>query len=161
MIFDPHGGYTRLLAQTSTQFVPSHLMSAPIPVNTDLNIAVRAMVNGQYGNYGQVCRYRFLPINNQPMLALENGNGFDFTLFPNPNRTGHVNLSFEGLAGKGEAIVVEIHNAMGQRVSDRQLAADATRFNSTITLGNDFAAGMYLVAVTIDGQRSVKRLIVE
>ncbi|HEY0976308.1 MAG TPA: T9SS type A sorting domain-containing protein, partial [Flavobacteriales bacterium] len=161
-IFDPHGTYSRRLVTASPQFTPGDQQTNPIPLNKDLNICVRVMIGGEYRPFGPVCRYRFVPATSTPgapsSLMLD---GLSADLYPNPNRTGVVNLNLQGLSKSGLPVAIDIYDALGKVVYNEQVPGTESTFNHVLDLSGDLRAGMYLVNITVDGQRLTKRLILE
>ena len=160
-IFDPHGSYNRKVAYNSTQFVPGNLVTLPVPTNVDLNICVRPMVGGSYLPFGGVCKYRFVPHHAANGSLSSMAGETTIALFPNPNRTRVVNLSFSGVRAHGTNIVVEIFDAFGKQAHTEQFPAAEEAFNQVLQLDGGLAAGLYTVNITVDGQRSAHRLVLE
>ncbi|MBS1583471.1 MAG: T9SS type A sorting domain-containing protein, partial [Bacteroidetes bacterium] len=155
----------RYLPSTSVQFTPVGLQSVPVPVNVDLNIRVRPMVNGSYLEFGPACRYRFIPNaahrDNDGRVLMFDDAGVTMTLYPNPNRGGTVYLRMEGLAEATTPVDITIYDALGQQVhAERTVEADGS-LNHAMDLGRTLGAGMYVVNVTIGDQRFTQRLVMQ
>ncbi len=157
-IFDPHGTYSRKLTLAATQFKPSDLRTLPVPVNVDLNVAVRPLVNGSFLAYGQVCRYRFVPaqtsagtVNNTP----------GFTLFPNPVNGNTVGLAFQDLPQGTDVVDVHVFDALGRTVHAGTLAVGVEDRIQVLDLDARVGQGLYVVAITVGEHRLTQRLIVE
>ncbi|HEY0976773.1 MAG TPA: T9SS type A sorting domain-containing protein, partial [Flavobacteriales bacterium] len=160
-IFDPHGTYSRRVAYPVPQFTPANLATNPVPVNTELNVCVRVMVNGAYRPFGPVCRYFFTP--NPVTIGGPNSlveGGIAITLYPNPNRTGIVNLHLEGVDSEAP-VQVEVMDAMGRSAHSQWISATDGTTDHVLELQDKLRAGMYLVGITIDGQRYTQRLVLE
>ncbi len=123
-IFDPHGTYNRLLTLSTPQFTPANLQSVPVPVNVDLNIRVRPMVNGSFLEYGPACRYRFKPnvAHRDERSMMFDDSGVTMSLYPNPNRGTTVYLNMEGLATEETPVDITTHDALGQQVHAERTA---------------------------------------
>jgi hypothetical protein len=160
------------VVKPTNQLVPSSLATNPIPTNVNLNIRVRAQFGVTFGNFGPACRVRFIPNNSAfagetRELIVEDGvSNVSMTLFPNPNRDRVVTVTINGLLTEGNA-QIEIYDAMGQRVHAERAAIAEGLLNTTMVLGNDLGAGMYVVNVTAiprkggDGERFTQRLVIE
>ena len=85
-IFNPHGGYNRRITLThavpGSGYPPStpvalrcsylkltQIQSFPVPLNVPLNIRVRTLINGVYGEFGPACKL-FLPTPACPVSQL-------------------------------------------------------------------------------------------
>lgn len=157
-IFDPHGSYSRKLTLAATSFKPGHLQTLPVPVEVDLNLTVRPLVNGSFLPFGQVCRYRFVQPNASPSQP---GAHPGFTLFPNPVSGGQVQLAFNELPIGPVAATIEVYDATGRAVHAERMVVNDEDRSRTVDLGSDLHSGMYLVAITIGEHRCTERLIVE
>ncbi len=165
-IYDAHGSYNRRVIRTVNNLAPVNLNTNPIPVNTWLNIRVRPVFNGPASEFGPACRVKFLPNtagpNSSREMLLDETTTVTMNLFPNPNRDGLVTLSMEGVDVAEETMVdIDILDMVGKRVfSERAVAAEGV-VNHRMELGNNLGAGLYLVNVTIDGQRFTQRLVIQ
>ena len=134
--------------------------TAEAPALTDqttYQVQVRVTVNGIEGAYcGNVCN---VVIDNNPGLGgqvlptLGNAN-----LWPNPVRDGLVNMDLQGLQGADQRISVDIQDIYGQQVFAKEFGNSGERFSTILQLPKDIAAGVYMVNITVNGQRSVQRL---
>lgn len=165
-IYDPHGTYNRRVLVPSTSFVPNTLNANPVPVNRNLNVRVRPLVNGNYLEFGPACRIRFVPNSTgRGMEVLEGELGVDqqvvtLSIYPNPNRDGQVTVTMEGLSVEEEtAVEVDIYDMLGKRVhAERAIAAQGI-LNHPMDLSHDLGEGMYMVNVTVNGKLYTQRLV--
>ncbi len=75
-------------------------------------------------------------------------------VYPNPSNTGQLTLRLNGLAGAGQAILL---NALGQVVATKTLSATAEQTLSTRGL----ATGLYTLRVTVAGQVLTRKVVLE
>src|SRR5690606_15574217 len=87
------------------------------------------------------------------------GNIRSFGLFPNPVTDGRFNLSFEA-GGPVREAVVTVTNATGQQVLRQRYTDIGSRFFREVDI-RGAASGPYFVEVTVDGERIVRRVVVE
>ena len=113
-VFDPHGSYNRRVFKTTQNFVVLSLVNNPVPADIDLNVRVRALVGGNYTDFGPACRFRLnSPIGQRSLIA---GNGAALSVFPNPNRTGVLYVDLQQLGEGTHDVQIDLYNAMGQQV---------------------------------------------
>ena len=160
-LFDAHGNYSRKVFLTSQNLVPTFLQTLPVPADIDLNVRVRALVNGVYTDWGRSCVIRL----NAPVTSALRTSSFDeasatvMTLFPNPTREQVVYLRMEGLEESETRIVIDVYDAFGKRVFAEQYTQSGAEFNYAMDLGSDLPAGMYMVNVTIGETLFTQRLV--
>lgn len=84
--FNPNGGYSRRITIThayNNYWFPSgpdrcsylkltSIVTSPLPINTLLNVRVRSLVNGVYGEFGPACRFKIDTELNCPTTQLIN-----------------------------------------------------------------------------------------
>jgi hypothetical protein len=92
--------------------------------------------------------------------SMEQGAFGDATLWPNPVRDGQVNLSLGNLEDDQQQIAVEVQDIYGKQVFAQQFGNSGERFSTILQLPGDLASGVYLVNITVNGERSVQRLSV-
>ena len=166
-IFDPHGSYNRRVLRTTNSLVPIQLNTNPVPANVDLNIRVRALVNGVYTSFGRTCTIRFQPYGGRDMEAvLEPGStmdqGMSLLVFPNPSRGDQVFLNLAGVAETVQVITVDVYDSFGKRVMTTTLPVqDGAVFNQPLPLANDLAAGLYVMNLTAGDHSLTERLIIQ
>jgi hypothetical protein len=84
--------------------------------------------------------------------------GTSLTVYPNPTTNGHLTLE---LAGYREAVTVRVLNAVGQRVYEGTVAANALGQKQALDL-SALASGVYLLqASTASGSLDVRRIVRE
>ncbi|HEY0976237.1 MAG TPA: T9SS type A sorting domain-containing protein, partial [Flavobacteriales bacterium] len=164
-IFDPHGSYSRRAEFLVPQFHPGYLMTNPVPVNVQFNVCVQVMLNGVWQPYGPVCRYYFVPQNSTAGMVrntlFDEGSGIALSLYPNPNRTGIVNVSIVGASDTDGSIGIDIVDALGRVVHQERLSASGDDLTHVMDLQGRLGAGLYLVNITMNDQRYTQRLVLE
>ncbi len=80
------------------------------------------------------------------------------TLWPNPVRGGEVNLSITDLRDHEQKITVDVQDLYGKQVYAREYDNSGERFGTILQLPGDLASGVYLVSITVNGERTVQRL---
>jgi hypothetical protein len=167
-IFDPHGTYSRRVLKPTNVLVPSSLATNPVPVNTNLNIRTRSLVNGVYGAFGPACRVRFIPNNpgftnaGSREVTFDEGSGVTLSLFPNPTHDGRVALRMAGLeVADGSAVSIDVYDAVGKRVHATQAIATDGLLNHDLDLSSDMGKGLYMVNITVNGTLYTQRLMMQ
>ncbi len=127
------------------------------------SVTVEALVSGVWTGFcGAACN---VTISNPPAFAgraMVNlaDDALAAELYPNPVRDGRVTLQLTGLGEGDHRIGVEVFDLYGKRVQSVQLGSTGDRLNEVLELNGANAAGLYLVAITVDGQVTTKRLSV-
>ncbi|MEO8066714.1 MAG: DUF4331 family protein [Flavobacteriales bacterium] len=155
--FDPHGSYSRRILKPTTSVRLNSMVTSPLPLNMDLNVRVRALVGGNYQQFGKACRINVAGVRSVQFDT----DGAHLSMYPNPNRDGQLNLTIENLSEEATTAQVEIFDAMGKRMLNEQVAMGGGTLNTVLSLGGDFGTGMYLVNVRVDGELFTERLIRE
>ena len=124
---------------------------------TTYQVQVRVTVNGIEGTYcGNACD---VTIDNNPNLGEQvlptSGNA---SLWPNPVRDGLVNMDIQGLQRADQHIAVDIRDIYGKQVFAQEFSNSGEHFSTILQLPKDIATGVYMVNITVNGQRSVQRL---
>ncbi|MBK8948575.1 MAG: T9SS type A sorting domain-containing protein [Flavobacteriales bacterium] len=158
-MFDPHGSYSRRVFKTTQNLVPATLVTNPVPADIDLNVRVRALVNGNYTEFGPACRFRL----NTPggggreAILFDEASNVTMSLYPNPNRGEVVNVAFDGIAA-AERMDIEVMDIFGKRVSAAQIAAPGGAFVHTMDM-SQLAPGVYMVNVRVDDRLYTQRMV--
>ena len=94
----PHGTYSRKVTLSSTVLKPTYLQTNPVPATSTPNVRIRALVGGNFTEYGRACVVR--PTALPPFTAREQlfdvASGTVLTMWPNPNREDANFLKLEG-----------------------------------------------------------------
>ena len=161
-LFDPHGSYSRKVTLSSTVLVPTYLQTNPVPADIDLNVRIRALVGGNFTEYGRACVVR---LNSAAASFAAREQLFDvasgtvLTMWPNPNREDVLFLKLEGLEAEMQDITIDIHDLFGKRVFAQELDNHGEVFNHAIDLGQHIAPGVYLVNIRVNDQLYTQRLV--
>ncbi|MBK9196257.1 MAG: T9SS type A sorting domain-containing protein [Flavobacteriales bacterium] len=156
--FNPHGTYSRRILKPTTA-CRLDFAQLPIPLNTALNVRVRALVGGNYAPFGKACRLEVVGGGAFRDLDASELDAPVLNMYPNPNREEVLYLSIEGLSDENLTANVEIFDAMGKRVSAEQVSVADGTMNHIVNLDADMHAGMYFVHVSVDGQVFTERLM--
>jgi hypothetical protein len=116
--------------------------------------------------WGNVCQVTIgAPQVNANTLMVDDHQGAQFAselhLFPNPNRGDVLNFSLSAIEEGVNTVSVDIYDLTGKRLSARTLAVAGNSVNTTIDLGGELAAGMYLVNITAGSITFTERLMVQ
>jgi hypothetical protein len=167
-IYDPHGSYNRRVLKPSTSLIPSSLFTNPVPVNTYLNVRVRALVNGVYQSFGPACRIRFRPNNpgftnaGSREVTFDEGTGVTLSLYPNPNHDGRVSIRMAGLeVADGSEVSIDVYDAVGKRVHATQAIAADGLLNQDLDLSGEMGKGLYMMNITVEGKLYTQRLMMQ
>ncbi|MGB6047036.1 MAG: T9SS type A sorting domain-containing protein, partial [Flavobacteriales bacterium] len=63
-----------------------------------------------------------------------------------------------GLVDADQTITVDIQDIYGKRVFAKEFGNTGERFNTILNLSSDIASGVYMVNITVNGERTVQRL---
>ena len=161
-LFDPHGSYSRKVTLSSTVLKPTYLQTNPVPADIDLNVRIRALVGGNFTEYGRACVVR---LNSAAASFTAREQLFDvasgtvLTMWPNPNREDVLFLKLEGLEAEMQDITIDIHDLFGKRVFAQELDNHGEVFNHAIDLGQHIAPGVYLINIRVNDQLYTQRLV--
>ena len=93
---------------------------------------------------------------NTPVLATEDFNFEDFSLFPNPNN-GDFTIKFKSASSSD--IKINVYDMSGRSILNKSYS-NSGNFNQNITL-DQVQAGIYLVSIVDGSKKIVKRIIVQ
>jgi hypothetical protein len=101
-----------------------------------------------------------------PCAPFEGGNqhaaeasGAVFTMWPNPNHDGRLNLSLNEVNEGVGVVYVEVYDPHGRRVRLHTIPTQGA-FTTLLELG-DLSTGMYIVNVTAGTRTYTERLVVQ
>ena len=80
------------------------------------------------------------------------------TLWPNPARESRVNLNIDGIQDADQHITIDIQDIYGKQVFTKDYGNSGERFTTILDLPGDIASGVYMVNITVNGQKTVQRL---
>ena len=157
--FDPHGSYSRTILKPTTACRLNNLQTNPLPFNLPLNVRVRALVGGNFQQFGSACRIIVnIPGGNLNTVYF-NTDEPSFSMYPNPSRDQVLYLMIEGLSDAATGAEVIIHDAMGKVVMAEHVAVGGGTLNHALTLNSEMSAGLYTVQVQVDGRTFSQRLM--
>ncbi|MGV9014033.1 MAG: T9SS type A sorting domain-containing protein [Flavobacteriales bacterium] len=158
-IYDPHGNNEWNFVRTSPMLGPAPM--ANIPQGVNVNVRVRAMVNGEYLPFGPACR---LSTAGQPQLHQRGVNATmaskgEFQVWPNPNNGERLSINLSGADGAADQAEVILFDATGrQAYATVQPMANGT-LGTVLDLGN-IGSGVYLLRITAGGEAYESRVLV-
>ncbi len=121
------------------------------------SVEMNVKVNSLYSGFcASTCN---ITIDNSGGLAMSmtQANG-TATMWPNPVRDGQVNLNIDGLEDPEQTITVDIQDIYGKLVFAKEFENSGERFNAILNLSGEIASGVYMVNITVNGERTVQRL---
>jgi hypothetical protein len=96
-----------------------------------------------------------------PTSVTELSNDTGFSMFPNPNTGGFVNITLNGLEAANNDVVVRFFNIAGKLVAQNAFAQVGNEFSRVIQFNETLATGLYVVDVTVNGKQfAVEKLVV-
>jgi len=138
-------------------------------------VRVQASFDGgaTYCPFGPVCTVDIT--NNQPVPyctstnsamapqddGIDNFDGGDFAMYPNPNRGDQLFLNMSGLNAAVSIVTVEIYDGFGKRALTATLPVQDGFLNTALELSPDMAAGLYMVNVTAGDITKTERLVIQ
>ncbi len=121
-------------------------------------VSMNVKVNGVYSGFcTSLCNITIDNGGNRPEASMVQAMG-TATLWPNPVRDGQVNLNIDGLVDAEQTISVDIQDVYGKQVFAKEFGNSGDRFSTMLNLSGEIASGVYLVNLTVNGERTVQRL---
>ena len=177
-IFNPQEGYDQTFTRSTyiLQLNWNVSTAPPLMNGSTYSVEVNVGVNGAYSGFcGNTCTLTIAtPAATRPESMVQADHG-QVMLWPNPVRDGQVNLSITGLSSGSPAkdleetnagdlaetlqqIVLDVQDIYGKQVFSKAYSNSGDRFSTVLELPSDIASGVYMVSITVNGERSVKRL---
>ncbi|MEZ4755256.1 MAG: lamin tail domain-containing protein [Flavobacteriales bacterium] len=167
----PAEGFT-VVRQTTTYFLQLNWPTLPLEVGKTYDVDVRVSKDGgatwcsTSDPWGNVCQLTIGTINVNAMTTMvEDRRGEQVTnelrMFPNPNRGDVLTFSLSSVEQGVSTVSVDIYDLTGKRMSARTVAVAGNSVNTTIDLGGELAAGMYLVNITAGNTSYTERLVIQ
>ena len=133
-------------------------VAPPLIDGNTYNVELNVKVNGVYSGFcASQCNITIDNAGNRPEASMMQTNGTT-TMWPNPVRDGQVNLNIDGLVDPEQNITVNIQDIYGKQVFAKEFGNSGERFNAILNLNSDIASGVYMVNITVNGERTVQRL---
>ncbi|MGV9014035.1 MAG: T9SS type A sorting domain-containing protein, partial [Flavobacteriales bacterium] len=158
-IFDPHGNNEWGFTRTNPVLGPAPL--AMIPPGLNLNVRVRAVVNGSNRPFGPACRISTagVPEFQQHVARDIDESKGEFQAWPNPNNGDRLSISLTGADADAENADVVLYDATGRKVFATSLAMANGMLGTELELGN-LGTGVYMLRITAGGQSYESRVSV-
>lgn len=152
-------GYARNIASNNPALILNWINNPMTPSDAPYEVRVRVSFDGgaNYCDFGEVC---LVTIVAPPAVADRMAGAAQVSMWPNPNRDGQLWLSVEGASEEISLIAVDIFDMYGKRVFDRMVPVQQGMVNTVLELDGRLAAGMYMVNITMGGERRVERLVI-
>ncbi|MBS1570531.1 MAG: T9SS type A sorting domain-containing protein, partial [Bacteroidetes bacterium] len=137
----------------------NNLVAPPLVNGSTYNVEVNVRVGDTYSGFcASSCT---ITIDNTGTLLggeMEQASFGETTLWPNPVRDGQVNLSIGNLKDADQRITVDVQDIYGKQVFAQEFGNSGERFSTILQLPGDLASGVYMVNITVNGERTVQRL---
>jgi hypothetical protein len=162
-VFIPGEGYDQTFVR-STYILKLKWPSSEAPAlqnGSTYTVEINVKVNGVYSGFcPSTCT---VTIDNsapaqRPEARLAGAGFGEATLWPNPVRDGQVNLAIDGIADAEQRILVDVQDLYGKQVFAKEYGNSGERFSTVLDLPGDIASGVYMVGITVNGERTVQRL---
>ena len=169
-------GYLRNVVSTNAACLLAVWATNPLLCGTyTYDVRVQASFNGgnTYCPFGQVCTVTIT--NSQPTPycttpsamaeqaddRMDNFDGGDFAMYPNPNRGDQLFLNMTRFDETVSIVTVDIYDTFGKRVMTSNLPVQDGTLNTVLELSTDMAAGLYMVNVTAGEITKTERLVIQ
>ncbi len=152
--FDPHGSHSSVVTHPLDQ-LPVSQLPAGIPSGIELNVRVRALVDGTLTGFGPVCAL----LLDQPTGsgAVEDMN--PARIVPNPCQRGIARITM-ATEGDDRARILQVRDAMGRLLLEERVFPAHGWLSHPIDL-SQVNSGLYLVTLLDDRRAISLRLVVE
>ncbi len=159
-IFSTQEGYDQTFTRSTyiLQLKWNSSVAPPLINGYTYQVEMNVKVNSLYSGFcTSQCNITIDNSANRPEASLVQANG-TATMWPNPVHDGQVNLNIDGLLDADQRITVEIQDIYGKLVFAKEFGNSGERFNTILNLSSDIASGVYMVNITVNGERTVQRL---
>jgi hypothetical protein len=161
-IFNTGEGYDQTFTRSTyiLQLKWNSTVAPPLVNGSTYDVQVNVKVGTVWSGFcGSTCTITIDNSGNSASFANMEQAGFgEATLWPNPVRDGQVNLNIGGLKDTDQRITVDVQDIYGKQVFAQEFGNSGDRFNTILQLPGDIASGVYMVNITVNGQRTVQRL---
>lgn len=173
----PGEGYLRNVVSTNAACLLGIWQTSPLLCGTyTYDVRVQASFDGgaTYCPFGDVCTVTIT--NNQPTpfcttpaaamaeqghTRMDNFDGGDFAMYPNPNRGDQLFLNMSGIDEEVSIVTMDIFDLFGKRAMSATLPVQDGSLNTALELAPEMAAGMYLVTLTAGERTRTERLVIQ
>jgi hypothetical protein len=153
--FDPHSSYKKIYTRSTPQIGPQQVQD--FPTDLDLNVRIRAVVDGDLLPYGPACRIATIKLEGMARRPAAAMAQLRLQAWPNPNQGSLLNLSLTGLDPEAHTAEVTLTDALGRQVLATRLPAAHGQVSGTVDLGNT-RSGVYLLRVVANGAATESRI---
>ena len=160
-IYNTSEGYDQTFTRNTyiLQLKWNATVAPPLTNGSTYNVAINVKVNGVYTGFcPSSCTITIDNSGSATFASMEQAGFGEATLWPNPVRDGQVNLSIGDLKDAEQRITVDVEDIYGKQVFAQEFGNSGGRFNTILQLPGDIASGVYMVNITVNGERSVQRL---
>ena len=171
-------GYLRNAVSTTAVCVLGVWATNPLLCGTyTYDVRVQASFDGgnTYCPFGPVCTvgitnnqlspYCTMPgggaMAEQTDTRIDEADGGDFAMYPNPNDGSRLFLQMSGIAEDVTTVSVDIYDVMGKRVSTRTVPVSGTAINTVLELDGTITDGLYFVTITTGKDVRTERLVIQ
>ncbi|MEO7081368.1 MAG: GEVED domain-containing protein, partial [Flavobacteriales bacterium] len=163
-----HGGegYDQVFTRSTyiLQLKWNNTVAPPLIDGYTYNVEMNVKVNGVYSGFcASSCTITIDNTGNRPEASIAQameGSSVQAALWPNPVRDGLVNLNIDGLLDAEQKISVDIQDIYGKQVFTQEYSNSGERFNTILNLSSNLASGVYMVNLTVNGERTAKQLTI-
>lgn len=152
--FDPHGSHSSVVTHPLDQ-LPVSQLPAGIPSGIELNVGVRALVDGTLTQFGPACAL----LLDQPTGSGTAEDMGPAQVVPNPCQQGIARITM-AIAGDDQPRILQVRDAMGRLLVEERVFPSQGWLSHPIDL-SEAASGPYLLTVRSDRQATSLRLVVE
>ena len=153
-------GYDHIFIRSTyiLQLKWNNTVAPPLIDGNTYNVEMNVKVNGLYSGFcASTCDITIDNSIQRPEASITQALG-TATLWPNPVRDGEVNLNIDGLVDAEQSITVDIQDIYGKQVFAKEFGNSGERFNTILNLNSELASGVYMVNITVNGERTVQWL---
>jgi hypothetical protein len=158
-VFDPHGNNEWAFVRTNPMLGPAPLANIPHGIN--VNVRVRAKVNGHYQPFGPACRLSTAaqPQQHQQGAGSNLASQGEFQVWPNPNNGDRLSISLTGADEDAKNAEVVLFDATGRQAYAATLAMANGSLGTVLDLGS-IATGVYMLRITAGNETYESRVLV-
>ncbi len=142
----------------------------PLQNGSTYNVEVQVKVNGLYSGFCPgSCTITIANPGPRPVARMAEASFGEAVMWPNPVQGRQVNLSLSGLnagvpagdpALTPQQIAVDVQDIHGKQVFRKEYVNTGDRFTTVVELPGYITTGVYMVIITVNGNRTVQRLSV-
>ncbi len=158
-IYNISEGYNQTFTRNTyiLQLKWTNMVAPPLVNGSTYNVEINTKVNGLYTGF---CPSSCTITIDNSIPSMEQIAFGEATLWPNPVSDGQVNLSIAGIQEADQHISVDVQDIFGKQVFAQEFGNSGERFTTQLQLPGTLASGVYLVTITLNGQRTVQRLTI-